>query len=55
MRPLYADPPNPVTRKRISEFFDLGVKAINTTLTVYRVAAYKTTTIAKPYAKRNDF
>lgn len=34
LRPLYCDPPNPVTRRRISEFFDLGVKAINTTLTV---------------------
>jgi flagellum-specific ATP synthase len=34
MVPLYADPPNPVTRKRISEYFDLGVKALNTTLTV---------------------
>lgn len=33
-RPLYCDPPNPVTRKRVSEFFDLGVKAINTLLTV---------------------
>lgn len=33
-RPLYCDPPNPVTRARISEYFDLGVKTINTMLTV---------------------
>ena len=32
--PLYRDPPNPVTRTRISEPFDLGVKAINSILTV---------------------
>ncbi|MGI6524325.1 MAG: FliI/YscN family ATPase [Bdellovibrionota bacterium] len=32
--PLYRDPPNPITRTRIKEPFDLGVKAINTILTV---------------------
>lgn len=32
--PLYRDPPNPVTRRRITEAFDLGVKALNTFLTV---------------------
>jgi len=32
--PLYCDPPNPVMRKRIQDPFDLGVKAINTFLTV---------------------
>ncbi len=32
--PLYRDPPNPVTRARIKEPFDLGVRAINTFLTM---------------------
>ncbi len=32
--PLYCDPPSPVTRKRITEPFDLGVKAMNGLLTV---------------------
>jgi len=32
--PLYRDPPNPVTRTRIHEPFDLGVRAINSILTV---------------------
>lgn len=32
--PLYRDPPNPVTRTRISEPFDLGVKTLNSMLTV---------------------
>ncbi len=32
--PLFRDPPNPVTRTRIHEYFDLGVKSINTMLTV---------------------
>lgn len=32
--PLYRDPPNPVTRTRIKEPFDLGVKALNTFLTM---------------------
>lgn len=32
--PLYRDPPNPVSRKRIKEPFDLGVRAINTFLTM---------------------
>jgi flagellum-specific ATP synthase len=32
--PLYCDPPNPVTRVRINECFDLGVRAINGMLTV---------------------
>lgn len=31
---LYRDPPNPVTRKRITEPFDLGVRAMNTLLTM---------------------
>ncbi len=31
--PLYATPPNPVTRKRIDEPFDLGVRAMNSMLT----------------------
>jgi flagellum-specific ATP synthase len=32
--PLYRDPPNPVTRRRITECFDLGVRSINGLLTV---------------------
>jgi len=32
--PLYRQPPNPVTRRRIEECFDLGVKTINSMLTV---------------------
>jgi flagellum-specific ATP synthase len=32
--PLYRDPPNPVTRTRIHECFDLGVRAMNGLLTV---------------------
>lgn len=32
--PLYRQPPNPVTRRRIDECFDLGVKTINSMLTV---------------------
>lgn len=32
--PLYASPPNPITRRRITECFDLGVRAINSLLTV---------------------
>lgn len=32
--PLYRDPPNPVTRRRITECFDLGVRAMNGLLTV---------------------
>lgn len=32
--PLYREPPNPVTRTRIHKCFDLGVRAINTLLTV---------------------
>jgi flagellum-specific ATP synthase len=32
--PLYREPPNPVTRTRITECFDVGVRAINTNLTV---------------------
>lgn len=32
--PLYRSPPNPVTRTRISECFDLGVRPINALLTV---------------------
>ncbi len=32
--PLYRDPPNPVTRTRITEKFDLGVKVLNSMLTV---------------------
>lgn len=32
--PLYRDPPNPVFRKRINTHFDVGVKAINTMLTI---------------------
>lgn len=34
LTPLYRDPPNPVTRTRISECFDLGVRAMNSILTV---------------------
>lgn len=34
--PLYRDPPNPVTRERISECLDLGVRALNGVLTVGR-------------------
>lgn len=34
LAPLYASPPNPVTRKRVSEPFDLGVKAMNSFLTM---------------------
>lgn len=32
--PLYRSPPNPVTRKRIEHCFDIGVRAINSMLTV---------------------
>lgn len=32
--PLYRDPPNPVSRRRITECLDLGVRAINGLLTV---------------------
>lgn len=32
--PLYREPPNPVTRRRIHDKFDLGVRAINSFLTV---------------------
>lgn len=32
--PLFREPPNPVTRKRIHEKFDLGVRAMNSFLTV---------------------
>lgn len=32
--PLYRDPPNPVSRKRVSDTFDLGVKAMNSFLTM---------------------
>jgi flagellum-specific ATP synthase len=32
--PLYAKPPNPVTRTRIKDCFDLGVKSLNSFLTV---------------------
>jgi flagellum-specific ATP synthase len=32
--PLYRDPPNPVTRRRITDCFDLGVRAMNSLLTV---------------------
>lgn len=32
--PLYRQPPNPVTRRRIDECFDVGVKAINSLLTI---------------------
>jgi flagellum-specific ATP synthase len=34
MVPLYREPPNPVSRTRISECFDLGVRAMNGLLTV---------------------
>ncbi|NLF24862.1 MAG: FliI/YscN family ATPase [Deltaproteobacteria bacterium] len=34
LRPLFRDPPNPVTRSRIREHFDLGVRSINSLLTV---------------------
>jgi flagellum-specific ATP synthase len=34
LRSLYADPPNPVTRKRIHNYIDMGVKTINTMLTI---------------------
>jgi flagellum-specific ATP synthase len=34
MRPLYQSPPNPVLRKRIHEPLDMGVRALNTTLTI---------------------
>ncbi len=34
MMPLYCNPPNPVTRKRIKEPLDLGVRALNGLLTV---------------------
>ena len=33
LRPLYTAPPNPVTRSRIREHFDLGVRCINSLLT----------------------
>lgn len=32
--PLYRSPPNPVTRTRIEDHFDIGIKAINSTLTI---------------------
>jgi flagellum-specific ATP synthase len=32
--PLYADPPNPVTRRKVDTPVDVGVRAINTLLTV---------------------
>jgi flagellum-specific ATP synthase len=32
--PLYTDPPNPVTRRRIHQCFDLGVRSINSLLTI---------------------
>ncbi|MCI5064278.1 FliI/YscN family ATPase [bacterium] len=32
--PLYRDPPNPVSRRRVAEPFDLGVKAMNSFLTM---------------------
>ena len=32
--PLYRAPPNPITRERIKESFDLGVRAINSMLTI---------------------
>lgn len=32
--PLYREPPNPVTRRRIEEPFDVGVRALNSILTV---------------------
>ncbi|MCB0353566.1 MAG: FliI/YscN family ATPase, partial [Bdellovibrionales bacterium] len=32
--PLYRNPPNPVTRKRVEQPFDLGVRAMNSILTV---------------------
>ncbi len=32
--PLYRDPPNPVTRSRIKECFDLGVRVMNSMLTI---------------------
>ena len=34
LSPLYREPPNPVTRTRVHEIFDLGVKTINGMLTV---------------------
>lgn len=34
--PLFREPPNPVTRTRISECFDLGVRSLNSILTVGR-------------------
>lgn len=34
--PLYRDPPNPVTRTRIKDCFDLGVRTMNSMLTVGR-------------------
>ena len=34
LKPLYATPPNPVTRSRIREHFDLGVRCMNSMLTV---------------------
>ncbi len=36
VRPLYCAPPNPVTRTRISECLDLGVRTLNGMLTVGR-------------------
>lgn len=32
--PLYREPPNPVTRTRVSEVFDLGVRTMNSMLTM---------------------
>ncbi|NMC64044.1 MAG: hypothetical protein GYA55_12850, partial [SAR324 cluster bacterium] len=34
LTPLFRDPPNPVTRSRIKQYFDLGVRAMNSFLTV---------------------
>lgn len=34
LAPLYREPPNPVTRTRITECFDMGVRTINSLLTV---------------------
>ncbi|MCB0318952.1 MAG: FliI/YscN family ATPase, partial [Bdellovibrionales bacterium] len=34
LAPLYRSPPNPVTRTRITDFFDLGVSCMNSMLTV---------------------
>lgn len=34
LTPLYRSPPNPITRRRIHDCFDMGVRAINSCLTV---------------------